>query len=353
MADATPQITECHFSKNISCDKAFENAVTFWTITGLEVAGGIIAPEVAFFVVLSGAYYYDVTGQDDEILPLLAGYGFGVALAPVLKYAIVKLPTIIKAGQYSMSKMMVMRQMQTMLNRELSDETIEALYKKALNSECIEIITKETTGASRFTKIAKNTDNTYHVITGSIDNTTNSTVIDNVLVVKDKSINLAAQSETELRLIAEEVAKAGNELVGTYDLGLVKRYFQHIQEVTGRPVSQVQIDKLKEALRAKEYKRLSQEATEAHRIEFNKKRLNLISEWEAKTGQTWPCYADDIYEDGEKVATKGHRYDAHHIIENKYGGENEWWNIHPAARPEEHQRLIHGEGSPALELFKD
>ncbi|MGV8830296.1 MAG: HNH endonuclease signature motif containing protein [Breznakibacter sp.] len=159
--------------------------------------------------------------------------------------------------------------------------------------------------------------------------------------------------EAEEVLRKRGVATAGAEIVGSYDWGLVKRYFQHIQEVTGRPVPQVQIDKLKEALRAKEYKRLSQEATEAHRIEFNKKRVVLISEWEAKTGQTWPCYADDIYEDGKKVATKGHRYDAHHIIENKYGGENEWWNIHPAARPKEHQRLIHGEGSPALELFKD
>lgn len=46
------------------------------------------------------------------------------------------------------------------------------------------------------------------------------------------------------------------------------------------------------------------------------------------------------------------RYDAHHIIENKYGGDNEWWNIHPAAKPQEHQRLIHGKDSPARYLFK-
>lgn len=41
-----------------------------------------------------------------------------------------------------------------------------------------------------------------------------------------------------------------------------------------------------------------------------------------------------------------------YIIKNKYGGDNEWWNIHPAAKPQEHQRLIHGKDSPARYLFK-
>ncbi len=29
----------------------------------------------------------------------------------------------------------------------------------------------------------------------------------------------------------------------------------------------------------------------------------------------------------------GSKYDAHHIIENSYGGNNEWWNIHSARFP--------------------
>ena len=35
-----------------------------------------------------------------------------------------------------------------------------------------------------------------------------------------------------------------------------------------------------------------------------------------------------------------------------FGGEYEWWNIHPAKFPNEHQSGIHGAGSPANELFK-
>lgn len=35
-----------------------------------------------------------------------------------------------------------------------------------------------------------------------------------------------------------------------------------------------------------------------------------------------------------------------------FGGDNEWWNIHPAKFPDEHQIGIHGSGSPSKELFK-
>ena len=40
------------------------------------------------------------------------------------------------------------------------------------------------------------------------------------------------------------------------------------------------------------------------------------------------------------------------VIENSYGGNNEWWNIHPARFTNEHQAGIHRTGSPARELFK-
>ena len=59
--------------------------------------------------------------------------------------------------------------------------------------------------------------------------------------------------------VGKELAEKGGELVGKYNWGTAKRYFQHIQEVTGRSVPQNQIDKLKDALRAKEYKKLSPE----------------------------------------------------------------------------------------------
>lgn len=44
-------------------------------------------------------------------------------------------------------------------------------------------------------------------------------------------------------------------------------------------------------------------------------------------------------------------YDAHHIIENSYGGEHEWRNIHPAKFPNEHQLGIRGTDAPAEKIF--
>lgn len=43
-------------------------------------------------------------------------------------------------------------------------------------------------------------------------------------------------------------------------------------------------------------------------------------------------------------------YDAHHIIQLSHGGNNEWWNIHPAHYKDEHTK-IHGTGSKAREIF--
>lgn len=155
--------------------------------------------------------------------------------------------------------------------------------------------------------------------------------------------------------VSEKIKKVKNigEIVGKYDWNLVKRYFQHIQEVTSRAVGQKQIDKLKDALRAKEYKLLSESDIAKHRVEFNSKKNQIIKDWERETGQEWPKYTESVYsKNGTEIRKPGDLYDAHHIIENKFGGDNEWWNMHPAKFPDEHQGGIHGAGSPSRELFK-
>lgn len=48
----------------------------------------------------------------------------------------------------------------------------------------------------------------------------------------------------------------------------------------------------------------------------------------------------------------GNPYDAHHIIENSYIGNHEWWNIMSAKFPDEHQSGIHKKDSPCSRLFK-
>jgi toxin YxiD len=39
------------------------------------------------------------------------------------------------------------------------------------------------------------------------------------------------------------------------------------------------------------------------------------------------------------------------FIENNFGEPHEWWNIHPAKNPDEHQGGIHGKGSPSGKIF--
>ncbi|KND06263.1 hypothetical protein ACJ43_18015, partial [Bacillus paralicheniformis] len=144
------------------------------------------------------------------------------------------------------------------------------------------------------------------------------------------------------------------EKVAKFDSDLIKKYIRDVEGRTGREIPKNQIEKLKEALRNKSYQKLTPSETRKHRRTFNKVKDKLIEEWEKKTGQKWPTYSKDVISEktGEPVRRKGDKYDAHHIIENSFRGEHEWWNIHPAKFPNEHQSGIHGTGSPANKLFK-
>ncbi|MGN7760632.1 HNH endonuclease [Paenibacillus sp. 22594] len=138
-----------------------------------------------------------------------------------------------------------------------------------------------------------------------------------------------------------------------FDSKLARSYIKDIEARTGRKLPKVQLDRLKDALRNKQYTKKSAKQTAKNRKEFDKVRDEVITEWESKTGQKWPTYEEDIISEnsGKVIRKKGDKYDAHHIIENSFGGEHEWWNMHPAKFPDEHQGGIHGAGSPANSLF--
>ena len=149
--------------------------------------------------------------------------------------------------------------------------------------------------------------------------------------------------------------KEVNQLAGkTFDANETRRYIQDIQRITNRKIPANQIAELKNALRTTEYKKLPTTEVNNHRKEFNKVTNKLIEEWELNTNQTWPRYTENVYsKDGKRILRRaGEKYDAHHLIENSYGGDNKWWNIHPAKFPNEHQSGIHRSGGPSRKLFK-
>ena len=105
-------------------------------------------------------------------------------------------------------------------------------------------------------------------------------------------------------------------------------------------------------MRTNEYTRLTPEEASKHRAAFNKNRTDLIKDWENNTGQVWPTYAEDVVSNSGTITRRvGQSYDAHHIIESSYGGSNEWWNIHPARFPDQHQGGIHRANGPARSIF--
>ena len=161
----------------------------------------------------------------------------------------------------------------------------------------------------------------------------------------------AAEKAKKARTLGEVVSV--KKLKSPVDIGLFKRYIRSIEESTGRKLNGKQIEELKKALRNNKYEKLTPEENLIKRREFNNKKDGLIKEWEKQTGQEWPKYDEVILDkNGKPYRNIGDKYDAHHVIENNYGRNDEWWNSHPAKSPSEHQGGIHGSGAPSREIFK-
>ncbi|API94189.1 hypothetical protein BKP57_07050 [Virgibacillus sp. 6R] len=149
---------------------------------------------------------------------------------------------------------------------------------------------------------------------------------------------------------AKKTKSTGN-LVKIYG---VKEYIKDVERITGRKIPDNQKILLKKELREVDYSgKLPKGEIIKHRKEFQRKKDKLIDEWEKNTGQKWPTYSKPVLSKrGRVYIEKGDRYDAHHIIKNEHGGPNEWYNIHPAKRPNEHQSGIHRKDGPEKKLFK-
>ena len=174
---------------------------------------------------------------------------------------------------------------------------------------------------------------------------------ENIDKIKDTVDDIKTKTDIESK--TPDVGKTGGGKSSKIDYKLLKDYVRDVESKTGKKIPQNQMEELKNALRNREYTKLTPKETAKRRIEFNKIKNQLIKEWETNTGQKWPTYTEDVISPntGKVVRKAGDFYDAHHIIENSYGGEHEWWNIHPAKFPNEHQAGIHGGGSPASKLF--
>ena len=131
-----------------------------------------------------------------------------------------------------------------------------------------------------------------------------------------------------------------------------QNYLKDIEEVTGREIPTKQKKLIKTALTTKKYYKLSPHKSKENRSKYSRKRKHLISEWEQKTNQKWPVYDKALMsKKGKLVRMEGATYDCHHIILSSWGGDAEWWNMHPARFPDEHQQKIHSKGGLCSKIF--
>lgn len=138
------------------------------------------------------------------------------------------------------------------------------------------------------------------------------------------------------------------------DIKLFNDYLKDIEQQTNRTISIEQRNLLVNWISNNSIKNLDKEITEQRRKEFNKKKKQLLSEWSKHYNEPWSTYKINVLsaKTGKVLRHVYDNYDAHHIIELDYGGENEWWNMHPAAYPDAHQNGIHRKDSVSNKIFK-
>jgi len=77
----------------------------------------------------------------------------------------------------------------------------------------------------------------------------------------------------------------------SFNGNLIKEYVKDVKLNTNRNIPNNQIEELKNALRLREYEKISPVEVAKHRAEFNRLKNSLIDEWELKIGLTWPTYS--------------------------------------------------------------
>ena len=227
--------------------------------------------------------------------------------------------------------------------KKVAKETIEVSSKKAITKaaqEGIERTVKETVEVGAKSAVDKSVKK---AVGEGIETGTKK-------VVKETAENEIEQAtkETVEKVVVEATKEVGEKL----DKKLFPEYLKEVQTITKREISPIQLEKFQKVLKEQDFVKLNPEKAKLHRKLFDNARDKLIDEWEIRTVDKWPVYAHDILNDaGEVIRKEGQRFDAHHLIESSYGGPNAWWNLFPAAFPDEHQGGIHAINSYASKIF--
>lgn len=133
-----------------------------------------------------------------------------------------------------------------------------------------------------------------------------------------------------------------------------KAYLADVEQQTNRAIGEEQNNLVLDYVSKNSVSKLDSNTLAIRRADFDKKKKSILEAWTQHTGKPWPTYQTDVLSAKGTVLRKaGSNYDAHHLVELSFGGPNEWWNIQPAAYPNEHQGGIHRAGGPASKLFDD
>ena len=182
---------------------------------------------------------------------------------------------------------------------------------------------------------------------GATEFGTEKVVKETLEVGTEKAVKETGEQTTK-EITEKVVLETGDKI----DKRRFSEYMTEIEKITKREIPKQQKEMVEKTLKERDFVKLDKEEVIVKRGEFSNSRKKLIEKWEEETGEEWPRYLEDVVnENGIVIRRAGDFYDAHHIIELKVGGPNEWWNLHPAKFPDEHQKGIHATGKLSEKIF--
>ena len=119
-------------------------------------------------------------------------------------------------------------------------------------------------------------------------------------------------------------------------------YFDDVKSKSEYP------ETIDDSIKERDWRRIEPEENAQRREEFGDNKKELIKQWEADNGRSWPTYSEDVYsQNGKLIRRAGDKYDAHHVQPLTFDGKNESNNITPIHASSHYDKQgVHAPDSP-------
>jgi len=208
-----PDVGSCHFTLNKSCNEVLiDNIILVADLAAIPFGLPAILP-----VATASIIYYGSAGQWDQVSLYLAAYLLPPVVIRVAKEIGTVTPTLVRITSKSIASTLsadvrIALELREMVSKGVSEQGMQVLFSKQLNSSCAEYIIPHETYKNLWVKASQ-----QEVMTGSFELVNGETKLIVRGYSSDKNYNVSSFTESKIKEIAEEVLRVGVGIPRTVD----------------------------------------------------------------------------------------------------------------------------------------